>query len=163
MARRKGMMVGKGKKGYHNVVPKDKVVHSQSARGIKQPQRISPKISNLDRLASRPNVHVTKLEKSGELTNEQARALRSLIWVYHKDQKIWSVGHGETKFVMDALDLSRKKADELIMKVLNELDRENELDRDEAQRQEDIAMNQMENIHNEFGDNPDFMPEDRQS
>ena len=156
-------MVGKGKKGYHNVVPKDKVVHSQSARGIKQPQRISPKISNLDRLASRPNVHVTKLEKSGELTNEQARALRSLIWVYHKDQKIWSVGHGETKFVMDALDLSRKKADELIMKVLNELDRENELDRDEAQRQEDIAMNQMENIHNEFGDNPDFMPEDRQS
>ena len=33
-------MVGKGKKGYHNVVPKDKVVHSQSARGIKQPQRI---------------------------------------------------------------------------------------------------------------------------
>ena len=150
-------MVGKGKKGYHNVVPKDKVVHSQSARGIKQPQRISPKISNLDRLASRPNVHVTKLEKSGELTNEQARALRSLIWVYHKDQKIWSVGHGETKFVMDALDLSRKKADELIMKVLNELDR------DEAQRQEDIAMNQMENIHNEFGDNPDFMPEDRQS
>ena len=40
MARRKGMMVGKGKKGYHNVVPKDKVVHSQSARGIKQPQRI---------------------------------------------------------------------------------------------------------------------------
>ena len=42
MARRKGMMVGKGKKGYHNVVPKDKVVHSQSAKGRKQPQRISP-------------------------------------------------------------------------------------------------------------------------
>jgi len=40
MARRKGMMVGKGKKGYHNVIPKDKVVHSQSARGMKQPQRI---------------------------------------------------------------------------------------------------------------------------
>ena len=34
-------MVGKGKKGYHNVVPKDKVVHSQSARGMKQPQRIN--------------------------------------------------------------------------------------------------------------------------
>jgi len=40
MARRKGMMVGKGKKGYHNVVPKDKIVHSQSAKGRKQPQRI---------------------------------------------------------------------------------------------------------------------------
>jgi len=41
MARRKGMMVGKGKKGYHNVVPKDKVVHSQSAKGIKQPQKVA--------------------------------------------------------------------------------------------------------------------------
>jgi len=40
MTRRKGMMVGKGKKGYHNVMGKDPYVHSQSARGIKQPQRI---------------------------------------------------------------------------------------------------------------------------
>ena len=42
MARRKGMMVGKGKKGYHNVIPTDKRVHSMSSRGIKQPQRINP-------------------------------------------------------------------------------------------------------------------------
>jgi len=35
------MMVGKGKKGYHNVMGKDPYVHSQSARGIKQPQRLS--------------------------------------------------------------------------------------------------------------------------
>ena len=35
MARRKGMMVGKGKKGYHNVIPTDKRVHSMSSRGIK--------------------------------------------------------------------------------------------------------------------------------
>jgi len=41
MARRKGMMVGKGKKGYHNVTGKDPMVHSQSAKGIKQPQRIN--------------------------------------------------------------------------------------------------------------------------
>jgi len=40
MARRKGMMVGKGKKGYHNVTGKDPMVHGQSARGIKQPQRV---------------------------------------------------------------------------------------------------------------------------
>jgi len=36
---RKGMMVGKGKKGYHNVIGKDPIVHSMSAKGIKQPQR----------------------------------------------------------------------------------------------------------------------------
>jgi len=39
MATRKGMMKGKGR-GYKNVIGKDPYVHSQSARGIKQPQRI---------------------------------------------------------------------------------------------------------------------------
>jgi len=38
--RRKGLMKGKGK-GYKNVIGKDPYVHSQSARGIKQPQRLS--------------------------------------------------------------------------------------------------------------------------
>jgi len=38
MATRKGMMVGKGS-GYKNVIGKDPMVHSQSAKGIKQPQR----------------------------------------------------------------------------------------------------------------------------
>jgi len=38
---RKGMMVGSGKQGYHNVVGRDSAVHSQSAKGIKQPQRIN--------------------------------------------------------------------------------------------------------------------------
>jgi len=42
--KRKGMMVGKGKKGYHNVISKDPMVHSQSARGIKQPQRLPTKM-----------------------------------------------------------------------------------------------------------------------
>jgi len=37
---RKGMMKGKGR-GYKNVVGKDPVVHSQSARGMKQPQRVN--------------------------------------------------------------------------------------------------------------------------
>lgn len=40
MATRKGMMKGKGR-GYKNVIGKDPYVHSQSARGIKQPQRLS--------------------------------------------------------------------------------------------------------------------------
>jgi len=37
MVARKGMMVGKGS-GYKNVIGKDPMVHSQSAKGIKQPQ-----------------------------------------------------------------------------------------------------------------------------
>lgn len=37
--RRKGMMKGRGK-GYKNVLGKDPMIHSQSAKGIKQPQRI---------------------------------------------------------------------------------------------------------------------------
>ena len=38
---RKGMMVGSGKKGYHNVVGRDPAIHSQSAKGIKQPEQIN--------------------------------------------------------------------------------------------------------------------------
>jgi len=38
---RKGMMKGSGKRGYHNKIGKDPMVHSQSAKGIKQPQRIN--------------------------------------------------------------------------------------------------------------------------
>ena len=41
------MMVGKGKKGYHNVIGKDPYVHSQSARGIKQPQRFKNQFVNV--------------------------------------------------------------------------------------------------------------------
>lgn len=36
---RRGLGKGRGK-GYHNITPKDPRVHSQSARGIKQPQNI---------------------------------------------------------------------------------------------------------------------------
>jgi hypothetical protein len=36
---RKGMMKGSGKRGYHNIIGKDPMVHSQSAKGIKQPQK----------------------------------------------------------------------------------------------------------------------------
>jgi len=39
MVARKGMMVGKGS-GYKNVIGKDPMVHSQSAKGMKQPQNL---------------------------------------------------------------------------------------------------------------------------
>jgi hypothetical protein len=38
---RKGMMVGSGRQGYYNVTGKDPMVHSLSAKGIKQPQNIT--------------------------------------------------------------------------------------------------------------------------
>ena len=41
MTMRKGMMVGSGKSGYYNITGRDPMVHSLSARGIKQPQNIT--------------------------------------------------------------------------------------------------------------------------
>jgi hypothetical protein len=46
---RKGMMVGSGKRGYHNIIGKDPRVHSDSAKGYKQPQRIITPIPIKDR------------------------------------------------------------------------------------------------------------------
>jgi len=51
--RRKGMGKGKGK-GYKNIMGKDPLVHSQSARGMKQPQRVSPRITTI--MKKRPEV-----------------------------------------------------------------------------------------------------------
>ena len=45
MTKRKGMGKGKGK-GYKNIIGKDPTVHSQSAQGRKQPQKISPIIDS---------------------------------------------------------------------------------------------------------------------
>jgi len=46
MAKRIGLGKGKGK-GYRNIVGKDPHVHSQSAKGIKQPQRLPPHLAIL--------------------------------------------------------------------------------------------------------------------
>lgn len=41
---RKGMMVGYGKKGYHNLLCNDPKIHSDASKGVKQPQRLPPAI-----------------------------------------------------------------------------------------------------------------------
>jgi hypothetical protein len=51
---RKGMMKDSGKRGYHNIIGKDPMVHSQSAKGIKQPQ----KAGFLDRVLPQKKVYV---------------------------------------------------------------------------------------------------------
>jgi hypothetical protein len=38
---RKGMLVGSGKRGYKNIISNDPSVHSQSSKGIKQPQKVN--------------------------------------------------------------------------------------------------------------------------
>jgi len=53
MVARKGMMLGKGS-GYKNVIGKDPMVHSQSAKGIKQPQVRYIKPLNLGKVNKLP-------------------------------------------------------------------------------------------------------------
>ncbi len=79
MARRKGMMVGSGKRGYHNIISKDPKVHSDSAKGRKQSQRINttPKIpqriiyARVDRIGEIPIItpdDILYYDKFGELS-----------------------------------------------------------------------------------------------
>lgn len=55
------------------------------------------------------------------LTKEQCKVLKNLKYEHHVGNH-WAVGHGDTKYVMTTLGLSREKADKLIMKVLDNLD-----------------------------------------
>ena len=91
MARRKGMMVGKGKKGYHNVVPKDKIVHSQSARGMKQPQRVPVNVKNF--IQNNPNITKDILKGRSKLDDidfnddavEVVRTKKGMVRVFQDD------------------------------------------------------------------------------
>ncbi len=56
------------------------------------------------------------------LTDEQKSVLKKLNYEHHVGH-YWSVGYGDTEYVMNALGLSRKRADGLIMTVLSKLDR----------------------------------------
>ena len=47
MAKRKGLGKGRGK-GYENLLPRDKPIHSDSAKGIKQPQKIPQSMANIE-------------------------------------------------------------------------------------------------------------------
>ena len=67
MARRKGMMKGRGR-GYKNVVGKDPLVHSQSAKGMKQPQ-IPENVMNF--IQRNPFVVKKALEKKTKLEDIQ--------------------------------------------------------------------------------------------
>jgi hypothetical protein len=74
MAKRRGAGKGTGK-GYKNLprFPKDPVVHSQSARGIKQPQDVSPRVKSL--LEKKPELKdksFKQLQKEGVFLKYQA-------------------------------------------------------------------------------------------
>lgn len=69
---RKGMGKGKGK-GYKNMIPKDPKVHSDSSRGRKQPQNLSPRVkSMLKKDPMLKNKSFKDLQKSGVFLRYQA-------------------------------------------------------------------------------------------
>jgi hypothetical protein len=49
--------------------------------------------------------------------------LRGLHFEYHVNQNIWGIAKGETKYLMTQLNLSRKKADALVIPVLDKLEK----------------------------------------
>jgi hypothetical protein len=53
MVTRQGMGKGQGK-GFKNIIGKDPMVHSQSAKGMKQPQKVPPFVQNILRGIKRP-------------------------------------------------------------------------------------------------------------
>ena len=56
-------------------------------------------------------------------TEDEKSVLLRLSWEHHVGHH-WSVGYGDTQYVMTALNLSRKKADMLIMTILKLLDKQ---------------------------------------
>jgi len=79
MARRKGMMVGSGKRGYHNIIGKDPKVHSDSAKGRKQPQRVPKFIRN-----GKIYGHGSEWRPSPMKDRELAKVIRNLDPLEHR-------------------------------------------------------------------------------
>jgi hypothetical protein len=80
---RKGMMKGSGKRGYHNIIGKDPMVHSQSAKGIKQPQK---RMNILRKRKRRDNILIKYNEElmKAEIINGYKRlwSIQRSQWVY---------------------------------------------------------------------------------
>jgi len=69
---RKGMGRGQGK-GFKNIIGLDPKTHSNSARGIKQPQKLSPRVQNmLKKNPSLENKSFKELQKKGVFLKFQA-------------------------------------------------------------------------------------------
>lgn len=83
--RRKGLGKGKGM-GYKNLIPKDKVVHKQSAKGMKQPQSRTRKAKSKKPIMPRKVIFpmptakamqkIEKVAQSEYLTNQQTEQLK---------------------------------------------------------------------------------------
>jgi hypothetical protein len=112
---RKGMMVGTGKRGYHNVVGRDPAVHSQSAKGLKQPQNVNvftPKFFNetasLFNKRTTPNsqdnlyteddmIFIGKLRREGISRDEAEKRL----YERNKKSKLRLIGHEENQDIYE--------------------------------------------------------------
>jgi len=107
---RKGMMVGKGKKGYHNVIGKDPIVHSMSAKGIKQPQRTPHYLT--DSGESKMKISNTHHKtKTGQIKKNPLKKAQQRRWI------------GSICYQFGTIK-SRNASEKLFNKTLEELDRE---------------------------------------
>jgi hypothetical protein len=73
----------------------------------------------IDDLGGLPSKVIDTMSYSRDVKN----VLKNVRFVYHVNQNVWSIGHGESKFIMTQLGLSRKKADALVLPVLDKLER----------------------------------------
>lgn len=106
MMARRGMAKGKGK-GYKNIVGTDKKVHSMSAKGIKQPQKINPlvisKSKNQKKIVFCPKCHQPKLSDYCDnckiKINEKTKAMQDVADfyepLYERNKGIFYRGQGE--------------------------------------------------------------------
>ena len=104
--RRKGLMKGNGK-GYKNVMGKDPMVHSQSAKGIKQPQRIKnirmcdydPKLNKYEegdstRISNEEPLYDTKGQRIDGVMGKILSIKDNVAEVKLDDQRIVEIGLG---------------------------------------------------------------------
>jgi len=100
--------MGKGRgKGYKNIMGRDPIVHSQSRKGIKQPQKISPRVQ-------------TMLKKNPKLKNKSFKQLKKsgVFLGYQAD----SDGDGVVN-IHDCKPLDKKKQDTFEFKDVEEIEK----------------------------------------
>ena len=95
---RKGMMKGRGR-GYKNVMGKDPYVHSQSAKGIKQPQKINElKI----RIKALSKFKAPAFQEERELLKEEYKNLLNTKEEAYNKAKEYMKNNSQTKEILES-------------------------------------------------------------
>lgn len=108
MVNRKGLGKGRGK-GYKNLTGKDPKVHSQSAKGMKQPQRMSM----AQKLAVTKNLKLKDSDRDGVADSMDCQPLNpkmqdNLKVPSHIIKLVESLGSGDSFYIEDTLSYDGK-------------------------------------------------------